>query len=428
MQSTQWRPPHELQALQERKLADLLRIARRNVPYYRSLLGNSGEHFSSTHSSHAFDQIPPLTKEVIRRESERLLNEQVDRKRLMASSTSGSTGESTYFKVDERSFSARRAAELRSNEWTGWRLGERSATLWGAPMDQKLAQSMRGRVHSWITRHRFVSSYDLSAEKMDAYLELLGHFQPSLLIGYPGPLETFARHCRDRGAKITSLRAIVSSAETLWPHQREIIEDALDVKVFNRYGCREFGQIAAECEAHSGLHVSIERVLVEVVDDDGRPCAPGEEGRLLVTDLDNVGMPFIRYEIGDRGTWATESECACGRGLPLLQNVAGRTLEIVRTPYGKSIGGTFWTLLLRSRPGIRQFQVIQDQPDGIVIRFVRDTGLRDDTLEHFGAHIREHCGEDFKVAFSECDQISLTASGKQKIVISNLHYDNDEQR
>jgi phenylacetate-CoA ligase len=206
----------------------------------------------------------------------------------------------------------------------------------------------------------------------------------------------------------------------LWPHQREIVEDVFGIKVFDRYGCREVAHIAGECHEHDGLHVSADRVLLEIVDNNNRPCAPGETGRILVTDLDNYGMPLIRYDIGDRAVVAEPSACACGRGLPKIEGVKGRTLEIVVTPDGRQIGGTFWTLLLRSRPGFRQFQVVQEEINGVVIKFVPNSELTESTLTYFTARIEEYCGQDFRVAYAEQDKIDLTASGKQRVIVSKL--------
>jgi phenylacetate-CoA ligase len=256
---------------------------------------------------------------------------------------------------------------------------------------------------------------------MDAYIETIQKFKPRLLVAYPGPLEAFSTYCQARDVRFESLVGIVSSAESLWPNQRKVIEDSLGVRIFDRYGSREVAQVASECGAHDGYHVSADCHLVEIVDEDGNPCQPGIEGKILVTDLNNFGMPFIRYEIGDRGIWRNQEPCSCGRGFPRLEKVTGRTLDVVRTPDGGQIGGTFWTLLLRSRPGFRQFQVIQNSIDGVVVEFVADYDIAADTLQYFSRKIREHTGNAFSVRFKRVSTIKLTKSGKQRIVVSNVH-------
>jgi phenylacetate-CoA ligase len=420
LERNQWLSTEELLALQQRKLASLLRFARKHVPYYRKLFRDAGIHADGQVSNEHFLRLPPLTKRIIRLERESLISEDLSGNGLVGSSTSGSTGEALRFYIDLRSIPYRKASLWRGDLWTGWRIGDRSLRLWGSPIDEKKAAQLRGKLHGWVTGERLLSSFDLSAARLDRYIEFMLAFKPVLLIGYPGPLEQLALHCREREARFPSLKAIVSSAETLWPHQREIIEESFAVRVFNRYGSREVGHIAGECETHEGLHVSVDRLLVEVVDDEGRPCPPGEVGEILITDLDNFGMPLIRYEIGDRGAFAEQRPCRCGRGLPRLDAVEGRTLDIVRTTDGRRIGGTFWTLLLRKRPGLRQFQVIQNALDGVVINFVRDADFDHSLLDYFTQRIQEYCGRNFNVQFVEKSTIDPTVSGKQRLIVSNL--------
>ena len=420
LDENQWRSTKDLLAMQEEKLYRLLTHATRNVPYYRDLFRKFGFEASNALCPRDWAQIPPLKKRTINQEREALISRDLVGNGLINNSTSGSTGEALRFCIDLRSKPQRTAGVWRSDSWTGWRLGERVVRLWGATIDQEKTVELRGRLHGLVTGDKFLSSFDLSPSRMDEYASTILRFKPTLLIAYPGPLERFAIHCRERRVTFPSLRGIVSSAETLWPHQRQVIESTFSVPIFNRYGSREVAQIASECEARDGLHISVERLLVEVVDDDNRPCPPGQAGRVLVTDLDNFGMPMIRYEIGDRGALAAEAPCACGRGLPRMEKVEGRTMDIVRTRSGNQIGGTFWTLLLRSRPGIKQFQVVQDDLDGVVIYFVRDADLERTTFDYFESRIKEYCGSDFRVEFIEKPAIRPTASGKHRLIVSNL--------
>ena len=245
-------------------------------------------------------------------------------------------------------------------------------------------------------------------------------FARSLWLRIPDPLNSSRFICKGRGVRFRSLCAIVSSAETLWPHQREVIEDAFGVRIFNRYGTREVGHIGSECDQHNGFHLSVDRLVVEVVDDDNRACPVGVEGRLLVTDLDNYGMPLIRYEIGDRGVMAGSNNCDCGRRLPRLERVEGRTMDVVRTPDGRALGGTFWTLLLKSRPGLWQIQVVQKELQGVTVNYVPDENFESTLPEYFRGRIQDYCGSDFQVNFVAKKQIDLTGSGKRRIIVSEL--------
>lgn len=420
LEQNQWRTSSELISIQQRKLDELIAFAGKNVPYYRRIFRDLGMPAKSAASSEDWARVPSLTKSILRRERDDLVSEDLKGNRLRENSTSGSTGESLRFYTDFRSMAYRTAAGIRSDSFAGWKLGERHVSLWGAPIDQKQATRMRGRLHGWVTGHCFLSSFDLSSATMDAYIRKIRRFKPTTMEAYPGPMEQFAIHCSNRGVRFPFLRAVISSAETLWPHQRETIENCLGVRVFDRYGCREVGQIGSECSVHAGVHISVDRLKVEVVDDEGQLCPPGEEGSILITDLDNYGMPLIRYEIGDVGAWKEQSDCSCGRGLPLFNRLVGRTLDVVRTSDGRAVGGTFWTLLLKSRPGIAQLQVVQDRLDGIIIKFIRENDFEPAVLDYFARRIKEYCGTDFQVEFVECESIDLTKSGKRRLVISRV--------
>lgn len=416
----QWMSADAIFNLQQQKLSRLLVFARDNVPYYRDCLKDFELSAGTPVSPETIRRIPTLTKDIIRQSQDGLVSENLSGNRLLANSTSGSTGEPIRFFTDFFSKAHRSAAELRSDSWTGWNLGEPNVRLWGASMDLKQGARLSVKLRRFFAAGRSLSSFDMSPSKMDEYIEVVKKVRPTLFIAYPGPMEQFALHCLDRGISFPSINGIVSSAETLWPHQREIIEKAFGIKVFDRYGSREVGQIASECHAHNGLHISADRVLLEILDDDDKPCPPGTTGRIVITDLDNLGMPLIRYEIGDRGAISDTSNCSCGRGLPLLQRVEGRTMDMIEIPDGRKLGGTFWTLLLRTRPGFRQVQVVQEELSGVVINFIRDDDFDNAVLDYFAEKIREYCGTDFGVQFVEKKAIDLTVSGKQRIVVSKL--------
>lgn len=419
LRANQWLHADAIAAIRQAKLERLLVHAHRHVPYYREVIDACGAAPASLAQAALFAQLPVLTKPIIRNNLERLHISTIPTIRLHLNSTSGSTGEPLVFYTDDRLAAYQKASVIRSKEWTGWRMSAREVSLWGAPIDATKASTVRGRIHGAVTGSLFLSAYDLSEITMDGYLATVARFKPVLLVSYPSILEVFAAHCKRRGARFDSLRAIIASAETLWPHQRALIEEAFGTVVFNRYGCREVGDIAHQCNAHGGMHVNADFLHIEIVDDDGNPCKPGETGNVLVTCLENYGMPLIRYAIGDRASWAIQPACTCGRGLPLLDAVEGRSLDVVRTRSGLLIGGTYWTILLRSRPGFAQFQVVQGSLDGVTIRFVPDDRFDETVLEYYAARIKERCGQEFEVAFRQEQKIEYTSAGKRRLVVSH---------
>jgi len=255
---------------------------------------------------------------------------------------------------------------------------------------------------------------------MVEYANRIRQFRPVLLTSYPTPLERFAEFCREENLSFDGLKAIVCSAETLHPAQRQTIEGSFGVPVFNSYGSREFSDIAQECAAHNGLHVCIDRLFLEVLRDDGRPCVPGEVGELVITDLDNYVMPFIRYRTGDLGS-LSPLPCPCGRGLPLLESIEGRVFDLIDLPSGGTISGTFWTLLTRhASRDIVKFQVVQERVNEICLDLVVKGGsLRSEEEALLRARIAEKA-PGLRVLIKYATDIPVTAAGKHRFVINKL--------
>ena len=419
----QWMTPEKLRELQNDKLEALLMHAFEKVPYYRRLFLNMG--LKQPNLLDNFQRIPILTKSLIRKNLNDLCSTEYNRSaRLIPNSTSGSTGEKLIFYYDRDSGFQRDAVVNVDLEALGIRQGERIAKLWGAPMDLSKAASLRGKMHGLVTNKLMLTSYRLSEESLKLYLERLKAFKPTVLISYPTPLVTFCNYLKKRSeSSLPTLKAIVASAETLFPWQKKLIEETLKCSVFNRYGSREFGDIAHEFGCRNGLHVHTHRFVVEILNDKLQPVSPGETGEIFVTDLDNFGMPFLRYQIGDLGSWSTDQNCTCGRGWPLLSKIEGRSFDVVAAPNGNRIGGTFWTILFRKRPGIRRFQVHQLQSDQIVVRYVPDPefeNLPPESVRFWTKSISDMCGDDLRLDFVRVDDIELTASGKTRIVISEM--------
>ena len=419
LEKNQWQTKEELDRIQKKKLKDLLRHAFHNVPYYRKIFKESGIDLNDLHLPQNFSQLPLITKKEINENRHLMVSHNFKRKNLLKNSTSGSTGEALYFFYDMNSWVCRSAVVIRNQKSIGISHGVRNARIWGATIDLKKAAAFRGRVHSWFNNILFLSSYELSEKNIEKYIKRLNKFKPELLVSYPGPLTVIAEYMIKKKYKIPSLRAIISSAETLFIWQKDAIEQAFSCRVYNRYGCREFGDIGHECLKREGLHINADRVYIEILDENLKNVLNGKNGEIVVTDLDNYGMPLIRYRIGDVASFKPQM-CSCGRSLPLLKTVEGRTLDVIKTPNGNRLGGTFWTLLFRSRPGIKNFRVIQDRLNGITVEYVKDTLISNINLNYYEAMIKEKCGNDFIVKFINVIKIPTTTSGKSRFVISRL--------
>jgi phenylacetate-CoA ligase len=338
--------------------------------------------------------------------------------RLLTKSTGGSSGVPLQFDLDRGSNDRRTAAWHRGYGWAGAAPGTRQVYLWGVPLGrQTWLKRTKDSMYARFQRRLVLNTFELRDDNVDEYLRRLNRSRPEVIVAYTNPLYTFAQALKERGLAPFAPRSIVVGAEKLHAFQRTLIEQVFQAPVFETYGSREFMLIGAECDRHAGLHLTHENLLVEVLDDDCRPSPDGQEGNLVVTDLHNYGMPFVRYLTGDRAV-AGWGLCPCGRGLPLLKRVVGRQLDMLRTPDGRFVPGEFFPHLLKDFPAVRRFQVVQDNPASVQLRAVlRETWTEADrgVLER---EIRCVLGPAVRFEFLPVADIPLTPAGKLQVVVN----------
>jgi phenylacetate-CoA ligase len=321
LERNQWLTRAEIEEIQWRKVENLLGQAATHVPYYRKLLHDAGVKIEDIQNPNDFRDIPFLTKEIIHREGRRLVTTDPFR-RGNASSTGGSTGEPLFFYNDTFAGPIRRANTLRSYRWAKVDIGDKQAIFWGFALDRPMKERIKDSVKNYFNNIATFSTFDMSEETMRCYAARLRFYKPDYIVGYPSALTLFAEFCTQSAIAVTRPKAVFSNGERIFPDQRDILEEAFQCPVFERYGSSEFAGVAHECEEHNGLHIFNDLFLVEVIHESGRPARNGEIGELIVTDLSNLYMPFIRYRTGDLAV-PTDRECPCGRGLPLLDRIEG---------------------------------------------------------------------------------------------------------
>jgi len=416
-QKFQWLSPEELQVRQWQKLKALLQFAYSNTVYYHQQFKYIGALPQDIKTPEDFRKLPYLTKELIRASKGELIT--LDSK-LYNSSTSGSTGEALWFSFDYRESVVHQALFFLGMDWAGLDIGEPYAKLWGVPMKRKTS-----RYHEWVDEIKrriqgclFLSVYNISEDTLPEYVARLKAHKPKVLESYVSPLRVLGQYLLAHPDINLQLEAIVTSSETLYDQDREFINKAFQCPIFNRYGSTEFGNVAQECDHHQGLHIFTEHAYIECLQNN-QPVQPGEKGELVITSLDNYGMPFIRYRIGDYGE-ISDNQCTCGRGFPLLKSVDGRVFDIIVAPNGRFLSGTYWTILFKTVDGIRQFQIVQDKIDNLDALLVVDATFKKESLSILEKKICEQCGTEMKVSFKLVDDIPLTSAGKRKFIISKV--------
>jgi phenylacetate-CoA ligase len=334
--------------------------------------------------------------------------------------TSGSTGHPVRFHVTRESYEWRTAVTDRAYSWAHAEEGVRSLHLWAAdhtPMSR--SQRIKRGVHLKLQRRVYFDAFqELTDVERAACCALINRVKPDAIVGYSGMLVDLARYARDHNALRWKANSLVNAAEGLQSGQRELLEKHLVKEVFLSYGSREFMSIGMECGKHDGYHIHTDNLVVEVVDDAGRPLPPGSEGRILVTDFHNAATPFIRYEIGDLGVMGPDESCACGRPFPRLARVDGRLQDVIYTPRG-SLNGLFITYTMRQFDWIDGYQVVQNARNRIVLRLLTTASLTAERLAPVTAMLREKLG-DMTIDYERVDALSRRRSGKVELVISTL--------
>jgi phenylacetate-CoA ligase len=421
-EANQWRSPEEIATLQWERLRALLRHAYDTVPYYRSVFDNLGIRPEEIRGASEFERLPILEKATIRAHKDELISSAYDRRQLIPSGTGGSTGEPLRVYYDRSSYDRRVAAAMRGDGWAGWRLCGGEFYIWGAPLlPEKGLIRRKKQLHHAGLRREVVNSFELSPDHIEEMVRRYNRQQPRVVVGYANPIYEFARYARQAGLSLHRPVGVISSAEKLFDYQRAMIEEAFGAPVFDRYGCREVMMIAAECERHDGLHVTADNLYVEIVRGD-RPCAPGESGELLLTDLHNYGMPFIRYKVGDVASWK-EGICACGRGLPLLNVVEGRTLDMISTPDGRVVPGEYFIHLLKDYTAICRFQVVQERRERVKIRLALAEPLPGDQRKVIEKSLVRALGSEMQVDWEVGPDVQIEQGQKLRPVLSSVPVD-----
>lgn len=414
---TQWWPRDRLLELQNDRLRKLMQHAYDNVPHYRRVFTERGLTPADIRTSEDLLKLPILTRTDVRNNFSELLARSFTKKGMVPCSTGGSTGEPLRFYRTKESISWGAAAKLRAYGWAGYRVGDTQALIWGSPIDTSSWESIQRKLVIFFKRALILNSWQLSEHSLTAFTERLRKFKPKLIIGYASAVYLLARFMEEREIRGIEPRAVSTQAEMLFAYQREVIERVFRCKVFDFYGNREFETLAVECPEHCGYHIATENIVLEFIRD-GKPVSAGETGAILVTDLHNYGMPFIRYDCGDLGR-PSEALCPCGRGLPLMDAIEGRITDVIVTADSKYIATPVLTLIFKDLP-VDQYQVIQSQQGDIKVKIVPADAYCSDTANYILSAMRHYIGENTKIELDLVHSIPPTISGKKRIVISEV--------
>jgi phenylacetate-CoA ligase len=411
----------EIGEYQDERIRAIVAHAYGTVPYYRRKFDEVKLRPADVRGRRDLEKVPLLGRDDIRRHLEDLRSRAFSPRAVRMGHTSGTTGTPLTVGYDRDTVWMTYAVFDRHYRWAGLRLGrggDRIAVARGnviVPLGQKAPPYWRhNRVHNQL----LLSSFHLSKATLPAYFEELARFRPAVLDGYPSTLYVLAKYLQSRGETFP-LRAAVTSSETLYDFQRQVIEERFACPVFDYYALAERTAFSGECERHEGHHLAMEYALTEVVDADGRPLPAGAVGTLVGTTLHNLAMPLIRYVTNDM-TSIRGGRCSCGRSLDLMDDVTTKAEDVLTLGDGRLISPSVLTHPFKPLESIEGSQIVQTAPNAITVRLVPGPQLTTALVETLVHDLQERLGPEVRIDVAMVERVEVSANGKFKWVISHV--------
>ncbi len=410
--SQSW-PVEKLEAERDRLLRGTVAVAYRDVPLYRDLFDAAGVAPADIRGVADLPLLPVVTKDMIREAWPDRCTRKVSGP-VEHQATSGSTGHPFHSVIDADSQARARALMFLRAMMSGYRPGD-SVLQTGSSAERGGLKSLKDR----LLGVHYVPTFDMTDPVLDRCLDEMERHRIPYLMGTAQTIFLIARRAAAVGRTLP-LKGAVSWGSLLLPEHRRAIADAFGCRVIDTYGVSEGMQIAAQCgQDHGEYHQFALHVVAEICED-GRPVPPGGTGDVLLTRLNPGAMPFIRYRVGDRAVASTRTSCPCGRSLPLMAAIEGRTSDLVVTPGGNRLAIHFFSSLIGHLAGVESFQVVQDAVDRLHVKLAVSGAADPDLPERIAALIREKGDPALQITTEIVDGIPLEKSGKQKYIVSNV--------
>lgn len=407
--------------IQHKKMLNLLDHAFHHVPYYQELFSRHGLVCNNVVSLDRFNEIPHLTKEIIREQGKRLHSSDKHLRKWYLNTSGGSTGEPVSIIQDLHYRNASLANKIIYNEMLNKKIGEKEIKLWGSEKDILAEHDGADKtIINWLYNRTTLNSFFMNDERMKRYVETINATRPKIMWAYIDSLYELARYIEKNNLTIHSPHAILATAGTVDMARKKYIARVFNSVVCNQYGSREVGGIATECLYQQGLHTFEYLYCVEILNDQLKPTAPNEIGEVYITSLINYSMPLIRYRLGDLASWSSNNRCPCGRNLRLIHHVHGRVTDHFKKHDGALVHGEYFTHLFYFKPWIKQFQVVQTHYNTIVCNIVKNSPEKKSDVQDITRAIKKAMGDACNVSFTYCNEIRPTPSGKYRYTINAL--------
>lgn len=418
LEASQWLDRPALERLQLEKLRRLLQVAAAHCPWHARRIRAAGLDLTRPPTIEDLRRLPTMTKaDAIAHGDEMVWRDAPGG--IYKYNTGGSSGQPLIFHYGRRRQASDAAGRMRARRWWGVEPGEREVYLWGAPVELNKTDRVK-QLRDRLFNQLVLNAFEMSPARMDAYCQAIQAWQPRCIYGYASSVALLAAHARERGFRFSlpELRVVCTTGEPLYPHQRELIRAAYGAPVANEFGSRDIGFTAHETPEGQMLLMS-ESILLEVLDAEGKPVAPGEIGEAVMTGLESFVQPFIRYRTGDM-VRMPEERCKVGRGLHVIGEVLGRNTDFLVRPDGTLMHALAGIYVLRAVEGVGEFKIVQHSVDRLEVQVVRNARWTEDSAGRIVAGLRQRMGEGVRIDLRLMDAIAAEASGKHRYVVSHI--------
>lgn len=417
LERSQWLSEQAIAQIQAQRLRAFIQSIYQHVPYYRQLFDHLGLTPADIETPDDLIKLPFLTKDVIRDHFTDFTADNAGS--LKRFNTGGSSGQPLVFLLGNERVSHDVAEKWRATRWWNVDIGDKEIVAWGSPIEL----TKQDKIKVWrdkLFRSTLIPAFDLTEAKLLAFIQQIRDTRPTMLFGYPSVFHLIAQTAVKHQIDCSQLgiQVVFVTSERLYPYQRELIEQVFHAPVANGYGGRDAGFIAHQCPA-GGMHISAEDIVVEIVDRDGKPVEKGVQGEIVVTHLATSEFPFVRYRTGDIAALSTQS-CSCGRGLPLLEQLEGRSTDFVVAANGTMMHGLALIYVLRDIPEINNFKIIQESVQLLRVQLVLENPSDQSCFVDIERGLQARLGNQVSIEFELLTQIPSEASGKYRYVISKV--------
>ncbi len=401
----------ELIAYQNEHLNKIIEYSYNSIPYYRKLFDKLHLHPSDIKTVKDLNKLPILTKKDIIKNRDDFYPVNGFAKYIDIS-TGGSTGEPLKFRISKLNSDMSFAILLRGWGFSDYIIGDKIAVIAGGSlMGKKL--SLKNRLKYYILNFRSYPSYGMDEDLLKIYVSDMIKWQPNYIRGYASSVFLLAQYIHNNNLQNNfHLKGIFTTSEMLFKNQRDFISDIFEVDVYDTYGLNDGGITAFECKMHNGMHIDMERGILEVVDKYNKNIYE-QEGRILATTLTEFSMPLIRYDTGDIGI-SSQDKCDCGCERPLLKQLKGRVTDTLKLN-GKFIGGPVITVLM-GKTNTLQYQFVQLESNKLLIKILKGEAYTKKDEDFIRESVVSHIGEII-IIFEYVNSFHVDSGKKHKFII-----------